>query len=283
MSQLEIALDTIYHDLDHQFKVYKFNFKDNVKNQSKISVTTKTTEATSIFTAQLHHLMHYSLRMANTMYQDFDSNIKSKNEYETFLMDVFNLRDKYIIDFSERVINVSETEFIDSNKDIDTNGTLNDLYNYEKQLLREMDSAMDELAMECGPYYLKSLTDLRIHQVSDTMISYNSNLTAQEQQSKIMHLERELMPTTMYQADRQYLRDPNLTTIHLHFDSNDFATIYLKETNNTYNPMTTYKYRNEHIHNLFSRSTTIMQNIAFSAPLHRKHIDRKKVLHPQIH
>ena len=173
MSWLEITLDNIYYDLDHQFKVHLSTFEHDVHNQNNASMNRRSNYVTSNSTAQLYQILYKYLN---------------------------KLVDKYIIDISKRINNASENEFIDTDsiKDDAANVHLNELYNYEQQLLCEMNIAMEQFEMECGSCNLHGI---------DTMM-----LSEKELKHEIVSMEQELLlhlPSQISQYEKDYLLNNN--------------------------------------------------------------------------
>ena len=284
MSQLEIALDDIYYDLDHQFKVHLFNSKHDINNHNKTSAATTTNDATDIFSVQLHRLLQRSLYKANAMYQDFESNLKSKDEYNTFLMDAFELLDKYTIDFSERINNESNMKFIEIDiikQDTLNDASLNEFYNYERQLLCEMTMAMEQFEMEYGPCNLQG-------------INHKMMLSEKELEYEIDSMEKELLlhlPSQISHYGGDQLTDTLHATNKLNEDM-EYFPVWSKNSSNQKRAPDQYYYTKQK-----RRATNICSNvnstrIVFyfqlkstiwqhehrlkSTPFHRKHVNHKK-------
>ena len=81
MSQFVIALDVIYHDLDHQIKINLHAFKDNFNNRNPAQV--KEYDAISNFKRQMYKIQHEYLQTSDKAYENFLS-------YHNDLVDLYD-------------------------------------------------------------------------------------------------------------------------------------------------------------------------------------------------
>ena len=292
MSRLEIALDNIYYDLDHQFKVHLSTFEHDVNR--------KKNDATSNFTTQLHHLLHKYLLTAQKEYKIFQSNLQSKDEYDTFLMDTYQLFDKYINDFNKMIgdttgmqLNVDDLTYnvIMHNKnemfmERREDDVIFGLRNFELQLLNQMDNAFVQFSMEYNMPNAQQI-DLQL------------NENELERKIKCLEAEMSLCPLHILHNEEDYMADALYV-----IDQLDAAIEYFSVENQNYSnqqkvpdqhyssaqKMTTNKNYNhfnttKQISYLFSFQPKLTswknEHQLQSTPFHRKHINRKKFCIPK--
>ena len=190
MSKVEIVLDDIYYDLEHQLKIIICREKSNFINQQF--------NPTREVSLQFQHLQRKYIDDSKKTYLQFQHDKNAPDEYDTFLCDVYQLIDRKMNDFSHWLScqnTVVYTDFVlrknehsddekffccnayDPSKNREKEDSIN-IYDYAEHIEKIMDDAMNDFNPTTTHIFTPSLCD--------------NFASQQELQLKIQCLEEEM-------------------------------------------------------------------------------------------